>query len=373
MDIFYTPADVAKKMVEYSSVEEVSIIADFSVGGGDLLRTAQEVWPNAIFLGTDINSETAKRLKDIYPQWLINECNFLEFAQRNGNRHILSKFIGKVSLILLNPPFSCRGSLRRAVPFDTISLKSSFGLAFVVTALPFLSSEGQLITLLPTGSLTSQKDRESWEILGQHYKIETLQRNNHKTFENCSPETVIVKFTKKKKKSKRVVIGHKFTVTRTLQASKNISVELYRGKVSANFEDSGPRTKIFIHSTELQQMQINLQARRIYSYFSSLKGPAVLLPRVGRPNVTKLTLYFEQKDIVLSDCVIAIKCKTDDEAETVYELVKGNWKTVETLYNGTCAKFITLDSLRDLLNLIGIEVNNQRERVSNLTNGNIKV
>lgn len=112
----------------------------------------------------------------------------------------------------------------------------------------------------------------------------------------------------------------------------------------------------FIHSTELNKNSLNLSRRRInYKYFG-INGPAVLLPRVGNPNKSKVSVYKSQDTIVLSDCVIALQCKTVRDAKMTQKFLIEHWSIIEKNYIGTCARYITINSLSNILNSFGFHI-----------------
>jgi hypothetical protein len=77
--------------------------------------------------------------------------------------------------------------------------------------------------------------------------------------------------------------------------------------------------------------------------------------------VSKILPYFDEEPIVISDCVIALKCGTADKARVVKNSMVKNWETIERMYGGTCARYITVDSLRELLNGLGFEVTVEKD------------
>jgi hypothetical protein len=82
----------------------------------------------------------------------------------------------------------------------------------------------------------------------------------------------------------------------------------------------------------------------------------VLLPRVGRPNRLKIHTYEGRRRIVISDCVIALKCKTGEGAEAVRTALLENWDEVERHYVGTGARHLTVDAISRLLKGFGFNV-----------------
>jgi len=89
-------------------------------------------------IATDINRNTISRLRRAETNWDIGRCDFLN--QKSRERcEVLSRTLGKVSLILMNPPFSCRGARKYEVEFEASVFRCGLALAFVLESLRFLA------------------------------------------------------------------------------------------------------------------------------------------------------------------------------------------------------------------------------------------
>jgi hypothetical protein len=291
-----------------------------------LLKAAYEEWPDSTIIATDINKSSVALLRRTKNNWLVGLCDFLNPKSR-GRSNILSKIKGKVSLALLNPPFSCRGNTKVTVSFNGIEIKCSLALAFVLTSIAFLAPDGQLVAVLPAGCLHSQKDAAAWKAIQKVCHIEEVGKNGHRTFSGWSPKTVIVRLTmltaSNKPKLKKITDSNGQKTRR-----RNITVSLFRGKISMHtLNGNKPKNRVpLIHSTELEKTGLNLVRRQVGVKLKSFSGPAVLLHRVGRPDVNKILPYLNKQPIALSDCVIGIKCKTADEAQVIKTVLVKNWE-----------------------------------------------
>jgi hypothetical protein len=363
VDCIYSPPELAARMI--SKAEDgtsPAIIADFAAGDGQLLKTAREKWPESTIVATDINKSSVALMRRTEPDWQVGSCNFLSPTSRDRSR-ILPEIKGKVSLVLLNPPFSCRGNARVIVNFNGDEIRCGLALAFVLISITYLSADGQLIAVLPAGCIQSQKDAAAWEAVRKICHVKVVGKNGHKTFSGWSPKTVIVKL-------KMLPAGN--TVRRRSSTFRNngnsvrrrkIAVSIFRGKLSMH-EVNGNKAKQtvpLIHSTELEKDGVNLLRRQVDAMLKSVRGPAVLVQRVGRPEVSKILPYLNERPIVLSDCVIALKCVTANEARVVKTAMVKNWEAIEVRYGGTCARYITVDSLRELLNGFGFEATVEKD------------
>ena len=132
-DSHYTPSILAEYLISHIKKNKVKTIADFCIGEGDLLKTAQKKWKNVKFYGNDISGRVIRLLKRKYPEWVLGNCDFLNSKSRNKANVFRNKF----DIILLNPPFTCRGSTINHVIFDNIEFNMSTAMAFFVESINY--------------------------------------------------------------------------------------------------------------------------------------------------------------------------------------------------------------------------------------------
>jgi predicted RNA methylase len=363
-DKFYTPLDVVRKMIALAGNIRPLYVADFTAGNGDLLSVAQEKWGGSQIIAADICNASVNRLRRKQPSWKVTECDFLMPESRARSR-ILRKIQGRVSLILLNPPFSCRGGTRRKLVIDGKAITCSTALAFILTAVSYLSNEGQLIAVLPAGSPASEKDAVVWDILKRSGQVDILGRNGHRTFVGCFAKTVIMRFQKGTLSTVHKVEEQFQEGDNKCRREKKISIRIVRGTVQMHSLNDTPmeQTLPLIHSTELNEHTIDLTRRRADARHRSVKGPCLLIPRVGKPK--KLAIYNSAVPVILSDCVIALNCKTSAEMKKAKTILEHNWPQVVAAYNGTCAAFITINNISHVLRDLGFQVINPFEKSHN--------
>lgn len=356
VDAYYTPKQLAKELIDRVTLSLVDSVADFSVGGGELLKTACEVWPDATYLATDISRSSIRSIERTHPDWLSYELDFLSYAGVVNSEMELSRFYNGISLILLNPPFSSRGFQRLAVQLDGKDLKASCGLAFVITALKFLRIDGQLLAILPSGTLTSEKDRQTWEHLNEHYNIRHIGTNGNSTFADCTPETVVLRFSKRAKP--KITPKAKGSASATTSTRRPVLVSVLRGNLQISNVSDHPGKTLLIHSTNLKSNKILIDPHptRVAST-RSFAGPAILIPRVGKPSREKIVLYTGSNKIALSDCVFAIRCSDKQAASAAYLKIIASWDLLKASYVGTCAKYLTLHRLIAFLESLNIRQN----------------
>ena len=358
MDRIYTPPYLAALMAKGSrarpSQSEEFVVADFAAGSGELLLAAVAVWPKATMVATDIDSQAVRNLRTISDSWRTGVCDFLNPRSQQSS-HILRSLKGRINLVLLNPPFSCRGGKRVSATIGGVSLKCSVGLAFVVNSIDYLTESGELIAVLPEGSLTSEKDATTWTLLRKMGDTEILKTNGLRTFARAAVRTAVVRFQKRHS----CVETEPSPVLNTRSASchdLHPPVRIVRGttQMSEIQRGEGYTDSIaFIHSTHLQDFAVSSHYEVRSPRRRCAVGPMVLLPRVGQPKRSKVARYLDSSIFMLSDCVIALMCHSSEAADLLWNDLQANWSLLEQEYVGSGARYITNRRLSDLLLRIG--------------------
>ena len=358
MDKIYTPPHLATLMAKASLARprqsEEFVVADFAAGSGELLLAATSVWPMATMVATDIDSRSVRNLREISDSWRTGVCDFLNPRSRQSSP-ILRSLNGLTNLVLLNPPFSCRGGKRVSATFGGVTSKCSAGLAFAVNSIDYLSEGGELITILPEGSLTSEKDAMTWSLLRRMGDTEILKTNGLRTFARAAVRTAVVRFQKRHSRVKT----DPSPVLNTHSAScQDVypPVRIVRGTTQMNEIQRGEGytdSIAFIHSTHLQDFTIASHYEVRGRLGRCAVGPMVLLPRVGQPKRSKVAQYPERGVFMLSDCVIALMCDSPERAELLWRDLQKNWSLLEQEYVGSGARYITNRRLGDLLLHLG--------------------
>src|SRR6266700_2152471 len=132
-DQFFTPDDVVRKLLSLLRSQREECVVDFAAGNGNLLRAARARWPDCQVIATDTDERQVKALKRAEPSWRTGRCDFLNPRARRACRAIRGA-IQAVSLVLLNPPFSCRGNRTYVVRNEANIIRCSKAMAFVLTS-----------------------------------------------------------------------------------------------------------------------------------------------------------------------------------------------------------------------------------------------
>ncbi|MDT9601075.1 N-6 DNA methylase [Sphingosinicella rhizophila] len=347
MDAIYTPPDLAKFLAEASTLASPRSVADFAAGDGALLRAAAARWPGAKLFGSDIDEQAVASIEALLPGC---DTMLVDFLADASNRLLADRLF---DLILLNPPFSGRGNRRYSAEIEGVDHKASKALAFAARALAYLAPGGEIIAILPASTLTSERDaalRKAMRAWGHVEQIGDVWRT---AFKSHAVAVTVLRITRAKPKRK--------TISKpTLISLRPFAVEMTRGSLSVHEHvttDTGPR---FIHTTDLQRNCLLPSDRRASSAHRTISGPAVLIPRVGRPSSDKVVLL-ASGEAVLSDCVIALQTIPVGSEQALADLLVENWESLKTAYGGSCASYTTLKRLTKALLRFGLASSIRRE------------
>jgi hypothetical protein len=280
------------------------------------------------------------RLRRRFDFWLISRCDFLKDRSVEATRH-LPVLWGSADVILMNPPFSMRGGQRWESRVGQHAVTSGVAMAFLFRALPFLSSDGQLVSVLPESCLHSERDAVALQRLRRWFHIDEVCRLARGRFERCAARSVVLRLSRKDTATEECVRG----VDQELPSWNVVrgSAQMHSLRVA-----TGRTGFALIHTDNLRDGTVVGPFKRVWST-RSIKGPAVLLPRVGRTTLSKVAVLETKRPIVLSDCVMAIECKGLAEAHRVHKLISQNWLSIMQCYGGTGAPYTTVRKMRQAL------------------------
>jgi hypothetical protein len=333
---------------------EEFVVADFAAGSGELLLAAATVWPEATMVATDIDCQAVRNLRKFSDGWRTGVCDFTNPRSRQSSP-VLRSLNGRTNLVLLNPPFSCRGGKRVSARVGGLTSECSPGLAFVVNSIDYLTEGGELIAVLPQGSLTSERDAATWALLRRIGDTEVLKSNGFGTFARAAIRTAVVRFQKQHGRAK----AEPSPGLNTCNASRQEvlpPVRIVRGTTQMNHIQRGEGytdSIAFIHSTHLQDFTVSSHCKVRRRPGRCAVGPMVLLPRVGQPKRSKVAKYPDPDVFMLSDCVIALTCHNSESAELLWKDLQSNWSLLEQEYVGSGARYITNHRLTGLLSRLG--------------------
>jgi predicted RNA methylase len=355
LDSFFTPTPLAEALIASGTVRAPAAIADFAAGDGELLRVAAARWPSGRIFGWDIDPACVARLRG-HNDWTIYEHDFLAspMQQMSSAPPAVER---KFDLVVLNPPFSCRGNKAWDAKIAGLTVRTSIAMAFVLKAVSCLAPRGQILAILPAGSIHSQKDGWAWDVLRSLCTCDVLSSNGHRTFRRCFPYTINVRITLREKPHPLSVNPRLDSVVAARWSRGNVSIS--RGNVDipslSKHANGHPYGAVpLVHTTDMRNHRATPQLRVDPSPKLRLfQGPTILLPRVGKPRRDKVILYTSRKKIALSNCVLTLHCPDEATSKKLYDTVIAKWKMLEKYYTGTCARYMTLEGLREALARIG--------------------
>jgi hypothetical protein len=354
LDPYFTPRSVASQLVALVQQPAPAIVVDPAAGDGALLEAGEQLWPQARMVALDCDPAAVRRLKR-HVGWEAGRCDFLSDPSRTASR-LLRDVNEKADVVLLNPPYSGRGQSRWHAHLGGIAASSGRAMAFLVAALSLVRDGGEIVALLPSSAVTSQRDAEAWELIQRFGVVKVAERFPRGTFAMGTAATVAVHIA-------RSVVG---TDCRDLQGPEVAQplhvVEVVRGVVqvhqarSSGLSRSRARGRLpFVHTTDLHAGRTGQVWTVPGGAFASPDlGPCIFLPRVGKPLPDKVVIWNGGR-AVLSDCVFALRTGTIDSALEIQAVLKNDFDTVARSYVGSCAPYLTIAALIEALSRLGLE------------------
>lgn len=331
-DSYYTSDAFAEVLTGFIDFSKIQTVADVCVGGGNLLRAAQKRKGDLLCFGTDINTNVIERLSDEHPDWTLGTCDFLDEDSRNKTFLKGRCF----DLILLNPPFTCKGSIISVILYKGKEYHVSTSMSFLINVLRYIKPEGELFAIMPISTIYSQKDREIWLEISKDFNIIVHRESEHEFFGECAPNVAIISIRRGK------TPGPLFMQPQLLVP---MEIEVIRGCKNMHYMIQRPGEAQLIHTTSLQQNKI-VEDLHVSSDVLKVKGPGVLIPRVGLPRKDKICLMPSNKKCAISDCIILLKTRTASESKELKRLIMNDWENFSSLYKGTGAKYITIERVK---------------------------
>ena len=264
---------------------------------------------------------------------------------------MLKRIKRRISLLLLNPPFSCRGNVRHTASTETGKISASTAMCFLIIALSYLDTNGSAIAILPFGSMYNQRDETAWNYIRSKYRVSIIDCPPIGSFPLSSARTVIVRLSPPGNR-----IDQEPPLRKTLLFDWRPSVRIIRGCLPLLKSNTNSIGAALVHSTDLRNAKVHLNGHYATSLRRLIAQPAVLLPRVGQLTDGKIAVYDASTPIVLSDCVIALTTESYDDAILVRKRLVSHFPILYAQYVGTGAPFVTLQRLATTLIDLGIDV-----------------
>lgn len=342
LDAYYTPDDVARRIVVTSGFLTPGACADTTCGTGNLLRAAQQLYPKVACIGADKDRAAIRGLRRQQPQWLLSVADILDSRSRSQAAAFRPRT--GCDLLLLNPPFSMPGKKSVDVLFDESCYRVSVAMAHILRSVDIMSPTQGAIAIVPESLLYSDLDRDAREALKANFKLETFMTLSSSTFRGARARTSVLRLERR---------GSTPESEACLSISRSLGPTLTRGGLPHFEAEPSRRGLPYVHSTDLRFLSAGgdvLSLRRVRPiHRGRVMGSVVLLPRVGVPSVGSFQAVTLKSEVQLSDCVIAITCKSRAEADGLARQLRQRREEVEALYRGTGARYITVSTLQDFV------------------------
>jgi hypothetical protein len=328
----YTPAALSEELISWASIPLPRSVADFCAGEGSLLCAASGRWPLAYFYANDIDPLVKHSIKSI--AW---DC--FDFLSDQFPDPCAATSIGAFDLVLLNPPFSdVKSSVKRPRGrFSGLSCSNSF--AFLLTALDYVAQDGELLAVLPTSTLKSERDSHARALLRRNFLCRVLAEPSYDRFPGLDVSTYLVSVRPKRSKAS---LSYDFTQQNVSGAQWSIS----RGKISVPRADrevfSGAGG--WIHTSSIRSSCIATRyafsERTLGSTQQVVEAGSVLIPRVGKVTPGGITVISEPE--IISDCLFGISFDDGRMSEVLVRAIREDFPSFRSIYAGTGAPYTTV-------------------------------
>jgi len=375
---YYTEHTYSDVLVHNLSIDLPKIALDLGFGKGNLLHAAKRRWKSLNLVGVDIDE---RNVNDAQSQKLIHALPFDGLNPDLPN--IINDRFGDIDLLVSNPPYfssdfdkNSKQILNSIGLLDCVSKnlkKVPAELIFLAQNLRLLSQNGELGIIVPAGLISGQRWHPVREFLFSNYVISNVIQLPTNSFKQTDAQTFILTIKHKVDAYESTSLSHinklkilnvalidamdradynYYNELSSLSNEGKLSIsdfDLYRGNKS-HIELSKITNK-YLHSTSMPE----LFTRKV------LTGPPmngakntqpgdILITRVGRRCLGR-TLYVDKGTIPISDCIIAVRPKTSQIGEKIWEKLSSPEcrKYLVNASLGVSAKYITYKTITDYL------------------------
>lgn len=331
----YTPLNIAKDLVAGARNDGPRTVADFCAGEGSLLSAAAEIWPRAKLFAADIN-------RDVYSALPSAEWVCADFLSPDFERQVDRAFEKKFDLILLNPPFAfqCSRPIQARGAYHDQSCSVAF--AFLFTALEYLEDDGELLAIMPTSSLRSERDAASRQALRRGHNCTIIAEPSYDRFPGLDVSTYLMRVTRKKGVST-------WSELKKSETDQHRSFTIMRGKVSVKRSERVVQSGLhsWIHTTSIRSSKVQeryeLPEGTAVGQHCFLRKGAIVVPRVGKVRPSQIAVTTRRE--VLSDCLFGITLEDVNHSRVLMEFFKRDFRNFLDLYAGTGAPYTTQQKL----------------------------
>lgn len=339
VDRYYTPTSLACRVVDAIGLSALSSVIDSACGAGRLLDAAQSAYPEAFCVGIDNDTDTIRKLKRQRPRWGLITGDALDSRtwQSEGKQFSFRN----LDVAVLNPPFSMGSKKGQVIQVWGARLRCSLAMAHILTTLEQTFVQ-EAIAIVPESLGYSDLDGAGRALLEERYNLHIVEGVKNSTFNGARANALIIKLSRSSVSAEEVVHTSGLSIS---------PAQIVRGGLPV-FEAKKTRKSsgiLYAHTTTLP-MIAGQQGNERYVYVKPIlrgvvKGPMVLLPRVGLPRKEYVSALDFKEPVQLSDCLISIQFNSFASASNFSNALRERWDGLVDLYRGTGARYVTVARL----------------------------
>lgn len=216
--------------------------------------------------------------------------------------------------------------------------RCSLAFAFLFTALDYLAADGELLAVMPTSTLQSERDANARRQLEKFFKSRLISRPRYNRFPGLDVSTYLIGLRPKQEVRNDTLVSD-------AERCSHLPWKLTRGTISLpkakRILQSGQRA--WIHTTSIQSSKIVERYKLpapMPDFGQKLIGEqSIVLPRVGKVKIGDVALTSRPE--LLSDCLLGITFDDRKLARLVYDGLRDRFSSFTKLYTGTGAPYIT--------------------------------
>lgn len=343
LDRYYTPTSVANRVLEHAVLDRIPLVcADTTCGSGRLLEAASNVFGRVSCIGIDRDKDAIRKLRRQNPEWLLAIGNILCKKRQRGIYATILKM--NVDLLIMNPPFSQGHKKSIDISYQGKVLKGSVAMAHLLMSCELFRPSQGALAIVPESLLYSDTDLAGRSALRENFCIQPILELDSYTFKGARAHASVIQISRGPAEGEDE--SHLINKTKT---GRNVEVKVTRGGLPVHMMKLARDGVPYLHSTEIRKVVAGVSPHNFLHTRNQVKGRVegwmILLPRVGLPELDIARAVNFKSPIQLSDCVLAIGCKSKVDALEVEQRLRNNWTDLVLLYRGTGARYVTLSRL----------------------------
>ena len=333
--------------MEALDFDRVNSCADPTCGHGQLLLSAEGQWPTARFLGLDIDRQAVRKVRRHRPHWTVSVGDLM--SRNSLSKTQIFRSGNACEVLLANPPFSMGAS--KGVFRPGSLYRCSVAMAHILAAIEFFRPSLGVGVIVPESLLYSDLDETARNDLAIRWSLEKI---------SCVPQLT---FKGTRAHSTLVILRPRDNFVTSVPASpitneRNVSADLVRGGLPVHKAVGSRKGGLpFVHSTDLLALASGTyRSRKVTAIRRGCAlGSLILLPRVGVPSIEQISPVKVTRPVQFSDCVICLRFRCNRSANAAAQLMRADFTSLENLYRGTGARYVTVRRLANWCVAVGIE------------------